>query len=86
MDSNHRFLSQEKPVYFAEGELRGDRTGHLRNLRGTVGSNQSPSSGESTCETGFCRQSLLSGGPAKSRKEACQVPAAMILYADIADL
>jgi hypothetical protein len=47
MDSNHRFLSQEKPVYVAEGELRGDRTGHQRNLRGTDGSNPSPSSGES---------------------------------------
>jgi hypothetical protein len=47
MDSNHRFLSQEKPVYFAEGELRGDRTGHQRNLRGTDGSNPSPSTSES---------------------------------------
>jgi hypothetical protein len=47
MDSNLRFLSQEKPVYVAEGELRGDRTGHQRNLRGTDGSNPSPSSGES---------------------------------------
>jgi hypothetical protein len=32
-------------VYFSEGELRGDRTGHQRNLRGTDGSNPSPSSG-----------------------------------------
>jgi hypothetical protein len=47
MDSNLRFLSQEKPVYVAEGELRGDRTGHQRNLRGTDSSNPSPSSGES---------------------------------------
>jgi NADP-dependent 3-hydroxy acid dehydrogenase YdfG len=39
--------SQEKPVYVAEGELRGDRTGHQRNLRGTDSSNPSPSSGES---------------------------------------
>ena len=47
MDSNHRFLSQEKPAYVAEGELRGDRTGHQRNLRGTDVSNPSPSTRES---------------------------------------
>jgi len=50
MDSNHRFLSQEKPVYVAEGELRGDRTGHQRNLRGTDSSKPSPSTSEVSCE------------------------------------
>ena len=32
MDSNCRFLSQEKPVYVAEGELRGDRVGIRRGV------------------------------------------------------
>jgi hypothetical protein len=56
MDSNHRFLSQEKPVYVAEGELRGDRKGHQRNLRGTDSSNPSPSSGESHANLSFRRR------------------------------
>ena len=56
MNSNHRFLSQEKPVYVAEGELRGDRTGHQRNLRGSGGSNSSPSSGESRANLALISQ------------------------------
>jgi hypothetical protein len=39
---------KRSPVYVAEGELRGDRTGHQRNLRGTDSSNPSPSSKESS--------------------------------------
>ena len=47
MDSNHRSLSRGSRFNIAESELWGDRRGQPKILRGTDGSNPSPSSGES---------------------------------------
>jgi len=52
-----------EPVYIAEGELQGDRRGPPKNFAGYRWFESISLQRGVHCETDFCRQSLLSGGP-----------------------